>query len=236
MPRSNCAQQAPSLSAIAAFEALSPQTIERIEKHCAWRKCEPGAPIVNHLDQSSNVYFVVSGEVRVRLYSLNGRSIGFCDLKRGDMFGEVAAIDAAPRSASVEARTNCLVASITAEAFLEVVRSEHVVTLALLRHLAAKIRELTKRVYEFSALPVRNKIQSELLRLASLAPREGRIANISGAPTHLEIASRTSTHREAVSRELSRLSRLGLLERRGRGLLVKDVDRLAAMVHDATGE
>ena len=236
MPRSNCAQQAPSLSAIAAFEALSPQTIERIEKHCAWRKCEPGAPIVNHLDQSSNVYFVVSGEVRVRLYSLNGRSIGFCDLKRGDMFGEVAAIDAAPRSASVEARTNCLVASITAEAFLEVVRSEHVVTLALLWHLAAKIRELTKRVYEFSALPVRNRIQSELLRLASLAPREGRIANISGAPTHLEIASRTSTHREAVSRELSRLSRLGLLERRGRGLLVKDVDRLAAMVHDATGE
>ena len=95
---------------------------------------------------------------------------------------------------------------------------------------------MTKRVYEFSALPVRNRIQSELLRLASLAPREGRIANISGAPTHLEIASRTSTHREAVSRELSRLSRLGLLERRGRGLLVKDVDRLAAMVHDATGE
>ena len=87
MPRSNCAQQAPSLSAIAAFEALSPQTIERIEKHCAWRKCEPGAPIVNHLDQSSNVYFVVSGEVRVRLYSLNGRSIGFCDLKRGTRSG-----------------------------------------------------------------------------------------------------------------------------------------------------
>jgi len=236
MSRSNCAQQAPALSAIAAFEALSPQTIERIEKHCAWRRYEPGEPIVNHLDQSNNVFFVVSGQLRVSLYSLSGHSIGFCDLKPGDMFGEVAAIDGAPRSASVEARTNCLVASITAEAFLEVVRSEHVVTLALLRHLAVKIRELTTRVYEFSALPVRNRIQSELLRLASLAPREGRSANIAGAPTHSEIASRTSTHREAVSRELSRLSRLGLLERRGRGLLVKDVDRLATMVHDATGE
>jgi len=236
MSRSNCAQQAPALSAIAAFEALSPQTIERIEKHCAWRRYEPGEPIVNHLDQSNNVFFVVSGQLRVSLYSVSGHSIGFCDLKPGDMFGEVAAIDGAPRSASVEARTNCLVASITAEAFLEVVRFEHVVTLALLRHLAVKIRELTTRVYEFSALPVRNRIQSELLRLASLAPREGRSANIAGAPTHSEIASRTSTHREAVSRELSRLSRLGLLERRGRGLLVKDVDRLATMVHHAPGE
>jgi len=74
------------------------------------------------------------------------------------------------------------------------------------------------------------------LRLAKLAPREGKTARIFPAPTHAEIASRISTHREAVTRELNRLSRHGIIECRGHALLIKDVDRLAAMVHEVTGE
>jgi predicted transcriptional regulator len=74
------------------------------------------------------------------------------------------------------------------------------------------------------------------LRLAKLAPQEGKASVIEGAPTHAEIASRISTHREAVTRELNRLSRLGIIERRGSNLIVKDVARLAAMVHEVTGE
>jgi hypothetical protein len=74
------------------------------------------------------------------------------------------------------------------------------------------------------------------VRLAGSAPRQGKIAHIGDAPTHSEIASRTSTHREAVSRELNRLSRLGIIERRGRNLVVKDIDRLTTMVREVTGE
>jgi len=74
------------------------------------------------------------------------------------------------------------------------------------------------------------------LRLASLSSREGKTANIVPAPTHAEIASRTSTHREAVTRELNRLSKIGILEQRNRALLVRDIDRLSALVHDAIGE
>jgi len=61
-------------------------------------------------------------------------------------------------------------------------------------------------------------------------------ARIVPAPTHVEIASRVSTHREAVTRELARLARIGIIERRRGTLLIKNVDRLAAMVRDATGE
>jgi CRP-like cAMP-binding protein len=107
---------------------------------------------------------------------------------------------------------------------------------ALLPQLVTKIRALTMRVYEFSTLAVKNRIQAELLRLANLAPREGKGARIVPPPTHVEIASRVSTHREAVTRELNHLRRIGLAERRGGALVIKDVDRLAEMVHEATGE
>jgi len=46
----------------------------------------------------------------------------------------------------------------------------------------------------------------------------------------VEIASRISTHREAVSRELSRLTKVGLIERTTSGLRICDIDRLTDMV------
>jgi hypothetical protein len=55
-------------------------------------------------------------------------------------------------------------------------------------------------------------------------------------PTHTEIAARVSTHREAVTRELTRLARIGLIEREKNALVVTDLERLAEMVHAASGE
>jgi DNA-binding IclR family transcriptional regulator len=65
-----------------------------------------------------------------------------------------------------------------------------------------------------------------------LSAPEGKIARIAPAPTHAEIASRTSTHREAVTRELNRLAKMGVLDQLNRELWIKDVDRLAALVDD----
>ncbi len=236
MAVSQATQAAQSLGGISVFAGLATGALAGIEKRCGWRRYAPGEPIVDYLDASDEVFFIVAGIARVSIYSADGKAVTFCDLKPGDMFGEYAAIDGAPRSAGIEAHTSCLVASMSAVAFRDVLKSEPAVTQTLLRQLVAKVRGLTTRVYEFSALAVGNRIQAEVLRLARLAPLEGKAAIIEGAPTHAEIASRISTHREAVTRELNRLSRLGIIERRGSDLVVKDVARLASMVHEVTGE
>ena len=62
------------------------------------------------------------------------------------------------------------------------------------------------------------------------------VPRLDPAPTHAEIASRVSTHREAVTRELNRLSKVGLITREGAALIVHDLDSLAAMLHQMTGE
>jgi CRP/FNR family transcriptional regulator, cyclic AMP receptor protein len=225
-----------SLAKIGILVGLPPAALERIQRRCSWKGYEPGEPIVDYLDSSDNVFFITEGEARVTIYSLSGKAVSFRELSAGEMFGEFPAIDQGPRSASVEARTQCLVAYMPAAEFRELLRKEWPVTQALLRKLVMTIRALTTRVYEFSTLAVNNRIQAELLRLANLAPQGGNAARIAPAPTHVEIASRVSTHREAVTRELNRLSRMGLIERRDGTLLVKDLDRLAKMVHEASGE
>jgi len=236
MAQPQAIQSGNTLKNIAIFSGLSPEAVERIERRCAWKRYAPGEPILDYLDASDDVFFIALGEVRVTIYSTAGKAVSFRELGSGEIFGEFPAIDGGSRSASVEARTNCLIASMPGSSFRELLQSEPGLAQALLPRLVKTIRALTTRVYEFSTLAVNNRIQAELLRLASLGPKEGKAARIVPAPTHVEIASRVSTHREAVTRELNRLSRIGIIERRGGTLLVKDVERLAEMVHDATGE
>jgi CRP/FNR family cyclic AMP-dependent transcriptional regulator len=225
-----------SLEKVAIFADLSPESLARIQKQCSWRRYDPGESIVDYLDASNDVYLIIAGEARASIYSVDGKAITFTDLGPGEMFGEYAAIDGAPRSATIEARTSCHVASMSGGTFRELLMKEPSLMLTLLERFVGKIRTLTTRVYEFSALAVNNRIQAELLRIAKLAQKSGKSVRIGSAPTHSEIASRISTHREAVTRELNRLSRLGVIERQGSALVVKDVDRLAEMVHEMTGE
>jgi CRP/FNR family cyclic AMP-dependent transcriptional regulator len=225
-----------SLERVGIFAGLSTDAMAKLQKRCVWRRYETGEPIVDHLDSSNDVYFITSGVARATIYSVSGKVVTFTELGPGEMFGELAAIDGGPRSASIEACARCVVAAMPAAVFREVLQTEPAVTQALLQRRVGKIRVLTTRIYEFSALAVNNRIQAELLRLASLATREGGKPSIDPAPTHAELASRVSTHREAVTRELNRLARLRIVEKQGRALLIKDLDRLTKMVQEATGE
>jgi CRP-like cAMP-binding protein len=151
MAESQVTQPQYSLEGVALLKGLSSDSLQRIQQGCSWRRYEPGEPIVEYLDRSDDVFFLTSGEARVIIYSLNGKVVSFHDLGPGDMFGEYPAIDGHPRSASVEARTSCLVATMPATTFRELLRTEADVEDALLRQLVATIRRLSTRVYEFSA-------------------------------------------------------------------------------------
>ncbi len=236
MTRSTVTRAESSLADVAIFARLSPEALKGVRQRCSFRRYEPGETIVGYLDQSDEVFFIISGDVRVTIYSLAGKAVSFRELAPGEVFGEYPAIDRGPRSASVEALTSCLIATLPGADFRELIETEPVVALAMLPQLVTKIRALTTRVYEFSTLAVSNRIQAELLRLASLGAKHGKGARIAPIPTHTEIASRVSTHREAVTRELTRLARIGVIVREKDTLVVTDLERLTEMVHAATGE
>ncbi len=202
MARSPVTQADCSLGGVTIFADLPGKALERVQQCCSWRRYQPGEPIVDYLDSSDDVFFLISGEVRVTIYSLAGKAVSFRELGPGEVFGEYPAIDRGPRSASVEARKNSIVATLPGAAFRELLRSEPVVAQALLPHLVTKIRALTARVYEFSTLAVSNRIQAELLRLARLAEPGGKSARIAPAPP--------IARSQVASAPIARLSRANL--------------------------
>ncbi|MBY0558735.1 Crp/Fnr family transcriptional regulator [Hyphomicrobium sp.] len=232
MKQATSASSIPSFAKIEPFRGLTAEALERVQQHCNWRHYAAGELILDYRDKTDEVFFITEGDVRVSIYSIDGKAITFSDLKAGDMFGEISAIDHGPRSASIEARSRCCIVSMTGVAFVSLLKTEPELAFEILLRLARKIRELTNRVYEFSSLDVANRTRAELLRLARLGARQGELIKIDPAPTHADIASRISTHREAVTRELNRLSKLGIVERRGTILIVNDIERLEEMVEE----
>jgi CRP-like cAMP-binding protein len=122
---------------------------------------------------------------------------------------------------------------MSAAVFWDILKRYPEASATLIRQLTNSVRALTGRVYEFSALAVRNRIHAELLRLARGHMTDENAAVVRPAPTHAEIASRISTNREAVTRELNQLSRDGLVERRSGALVICDVTRLERLVENA---
>ena len=220
-----------ALKGIRFLSGLSETELAALEPRCRWKSAAGGELIIGHMDESHDVLFLLAGLARVNVYALSGRQVSFRDIRPGDVVGELSAIDDKARSASVESLQPSTFMVMPQAVFHDLLRSHPSVLFAILRHLTTQVRALTERVFEFSTLAVRNRVHAEILRLAR--DQGGSDAVIRPAPTHSEIASRISTHREAVTRELSRLEELGLIVRQGRSLRVKDLDRLQAMVEDA---
>ena len=225
-----------ALKGVSILAELPPERLQQVVATCRWRDYDAGEQILSYQDVSTEVFFLVAGKVRIVVYSTDGKAVVFTDLKRGAMFGEISAIDRAPRSAGVEAIDRSTIASLTAGQFESLLLREPAVAVATLRHVTAEVRRLSERVFEFSTLVVQNRIHAELLRLAADARQENGQALLSPAPSLSDIAARISTHREAVSRELSRLTSIGLLRREGGDLRVPDLARLEKLVREARGE
>lgn len=207
-----------------------------VEKNCRWKVYDASEQIIDQHSDSRDIFFVVDGRVRVVNYSLSGREITFDDLESGGHFGELAAIDGLPRSASVMALDKAHIASLPAEQFQEIILQHPTIALKLMKHLAHLLRMSTSRIMDLSTLGANNRIHADLLRMGRKIAGDENSASISPIPVHSDIASRVSTTRETVARVMNDLARKGIVERKKSALLIKDMSILEEMVEEVRGE
>jgi len=227
---------ADSLVDILLLSELTEDEIEIVEKSCRWKTYGPGEQIIDQHSESQDIYFVVNGRVRVVNYSLSGREITFDDLEPGSHFGELAAIDGLPRSASVMVLNEARISSLPAEQFKNIILQHPKIALKLMKHLAHLVRASTSRIMDLSTLGANNRIHADLLRLARKVTEDDLTAVITPIPVHSDVASRVSTTRETVARVMNDLARKDILVRQKTSLLIKDLERLEDMVEDVRGE
>ncbi len=95
-----------------------------------------GTTIFNKGDLGDYMYVVIEGEVDVTADGEHIRTI-----TPGGVFGEMALIDAAPRSADTVARTDCVLAPVDERRFLFLVHETPMFALHMMSVLAARLRD-----------------------------------------------------------------------------------------------
>jgi len=224
------------LEGVQLLNGLKPADVAKLEEYCRYKKFAAGEQIFDRQSQTTDVFFVVRGNVRIVNYSLSGREITLDDVKQGGHFGELAAIDGAPRSASVMALSDCVIVSMPQKVFLSALEKYPSISLAVMRDLAHIVRRSTDRIMDLSTLGANNRVHAELLRQATTNGSVKNEATIKPIPVHSDLASWVSTTRETVARVLNDLARQGILERRKDHLVIHDVSRLQSMVDQVQGE
>ena len=220
------------LSAVEIFHDVSFNDRKMIADKCRGLQFSAGDIITNHKDFDNDVYFIVSGKVSIAVYTTSGKEICFREQVAGEMFGEIAALDKQSRSAYVVSLCDTVVAAMSAENFLWILDLYPSIMLRTFMRLTRLLRLLSRRVVEFTSLDVKNRLHAELLRLAWNNMDDANSAIINPAPRHVELANLISTHREAISRELTDLTSSGLIRKRKNCLYINDVIKLENMVRE----
>jgi hypothetical protein len=100
-----------------AFSGLTNQQLEQFIEFGELVEAPHGRVILRRQDPSDSVFFLLSGELRVRLMiGYEDKTLGH--VKTGDCFGEIAMFMRTPRTADVVVETDARMLRVTAEAFL----------------------------------------------------------------------------------------------------------------------
>lgn len=219
----------PDLGPIHLFAGLPADLVASVAAQCHWERLAADAQIFDKDSDTLDVYFVLSGAVRILTTAPDGREVALADIPAGQYFGELAAIDGQRRSARAVASRESAIATLPGPAFIALMRQYPDLALRVLERLTRIVRSLDSRVTELSTESEAQRIYGQILRLARPDPANPTIAIIDDLPNHKEIAAWTGTSREAVGQTIGELARDGIVRRRGIGLVVADRSRLSLM-------
>jgi CRP/FNR family cyclic AMP-dependent transcriptional regulator len=183
--------------------------------------------IIFHRDQVGDaLYLVESGRVRIFLQTERGEKYTLDLLGPGDFFGEMALLDGLPRSASAETVEDSVLYTLTRADFQRELISTPDLAIALLAHLSARVRRLIEYAESLAFLDVYGRLAHVLLDMAERHghQKDGLVINLN--MTQVELAQMIGATRERINRALAAFKAQGLIQMRGRKIVIKDAQRL----------
>ena len=216
--------------AIPDLAGVDTQHLVWLAEHVRWQVLTAG-DVLEQPFKDGRIIFLVAGGIEVRSTSPQGKELLLGDLQQGQLFGNAISCHVPPLLAfSAHVTHSGLMAVLDGKDTQDWLALDRSIVLAILQTVSNLLWRLMGRVVDIGMLNVRNRLH---MRLLSLAQRQGVEHNqvvLSPSPTQASLAAYLGASREEVAREMSRLVRLGLLQRQGRSLRLCNIDGLMALV------
>ncbi len=130
------------------FNSLSDGDIANIESVCLEKKFDEGAVIFQEGSLGDSFFIILDGTVEIWKHygDMEQDLLSVCG--PGQSFGELAIIDDSPRSATVVARENVRLLSITNDSFKKVISGSNPISLSIMRSITSMIRRSNETFIE----------------------------------------------------------------------------------------
>lgn len=222
-----------ALRSVPFFAGLDSDALGRVAAGMRSRRFRRGEVIFHVGDPGDALFIIVSGEVKISLPSEAGEEAILVRLQPGDVFGELALLDGAPRSATATALNAAETVVLPRDRFRELIASEPAVRDTLLASLASELRRLTTHVEELHFLDITGRLAACLVRLASDGgtPLADGAIRLRTSLTQGDLASMVGSTRQSVNKLLGQFASDGFLRLERDAIVLTDIAGLTLASH-----
>lgn len=180
-----------------------------------------GQDLFQQGDKADALFVLQDGLLRLSSLAADGRRLNHILLKSGAIFGEIALFDMGPRSATATAEVDLELQRVYGETLLtEMARNAELAT-EIARLAIGRLRWMSEQLNDHAFQPVNVRLARRLVFLHA-AIADARIVPIGQS----DLAEFIGATREAVSKSLADLKRLGIIDI-GRGKIeILELDAL----------
>ena len=195
-------EHAPKLLAgIELFSELNEEELQEVTALAQTRSVLRDATIFNEGDTADAIFVVVNGRVKIVTTSTDGKEFILTVLGAGQVFGEMALLEEATRSASVVTITAVELLVINRKDFDHLLNTRAGISRKLMAILSRRLRRANSKMESLAYMDVAGRLARYLLDLAlDHGQRLGNGWVVVRRPTHSDIAHSIGTSRETVSR------------------------------------
>jgi CRP/FNR family transcriptional regulator, global nitrogen regulator len=219
-------------AATSAPEGFDLDDFERAGLRVVERRFEPKDTSFTPCDPDDQLYFLLSGAVR--LYKIYGdyKEATTALLKDSGVFGKLNLVEGRWQDVFAEAVTEARVASIQKAALERVIKSDPGFALRLFSSLSERLRQSDEVIESLLHREVSTRLATLLVNLGE---RFGEDDLIDVRLTHQDLANMIASTREAVSKVMSELQRDGVIETRNRRIAILDRGALSKRASGPSG-
>jgi CRP-like cAMP-binding protein len=223
-------------AATSAPEGFDLDDFERVGLRVVERRFAPKDTIFTPGDPDDQLYFLLSGVVR--LYKIYGdyKEATTALLKDSGVFGKLSLVEGRWQDVFAEAVTETRVASIQKASLERVIKSDSAFALRLFSSLSERLRQSDEVIESLLHREVSTRLATLLVNLSERFGEDiSADVLIDVRLTHQDLANMIASTREAVSKVMSELQRDGVIEIRSRRIAILDRGALSRRASGPSG-
>jgi CRP/FNR family transcriptional regulator, cyclic AMP receptor protein len=166
-------------------------------------------------DPGDAIYVVRDGRVRLSVLTSDGRELSFAHAQSGDVFGEIAVIDKATRSADATALMDVRLLTLHATDVEALIEKFPAIARAFMKFLCARLRDVSDHLEHIALLSLEARLARFLLdKISSASPLSGAMRpRLELGMSQTELGLLLSASRQKVNHALASLEHMGAIQR-----------------------